>query len=249
MFKNLFSFDGRIRRTEYGITLLIYLSINMAVNKMGDDIFFAILVATPILWFVWSQGAKRCHDIGKSGWWQIIPFYVLWLIFQEGNLESNKYGENPKRSQINNNKNSQIEQYNKKNTFIILATIGLVLLVVFSIYLNQKSSSASTLEEITKRKKIAEHEKVIEREKIIQESLPLTYYDNDISTGWETTVIISEQSFECQTISQTGEIVASGSGIVDGSSLIDSYGQNIGSFSESFVQIKLGAATIYCRRK
>jgi len=49
-----------------------------------------------LLWFLWAQGAKRCHDLGKNGWWQIIPFYVLLLVFQDGQPGLNKYGFNPK---------------------------------------------------------------------------------------------------------------------------------------------------------
>jgi uncharacterized membrane protein YhaH (DUF805 family) len=56
----------------------------------------ALLLFIPMLWFVWAQGAKRCHDLGRSGWWQLIPFYGLFLLFQDGDAGSNEYGENPK---------------------------------------------------------------------------------------------------------------------------------------------------------
>ena len=54
------------------------------------------LAIIPMLWFLWAQGAKRCHDMDKNGWFQIIPFYVLWMIFIEGDSFLNKYGDNPK---------------------------------------------------------------------------------------------------------------------------------------------------------
>jgi uncharacterized membrane protein YhaH (DUF805 family) len=55
-----------------------------------------LILMIPMLWFIWAQGATRCYDVGNSGWWQLIPFYGLWLLFQDGQPGSNNYGENPK---------------------------------------------------------------------------------------------------------------------------------------------------------
>ena len=100
MFSNSFSFEGRIRRTEYGISMIIYLIIFTIVNLIIEsnvEASIIILVYIPLLWFLWAQGAKRCHDMGNSGWYQIIPFYVLWMIFADGEKGIiNKYGRNPK---------------------------------------------------------------------------------------------------------------------------------------------------------
>ena len=49
-----------------------------------------------ILWVAFAAGAKRCHDLGKSGWWQLIPFYFIVLMFKDGQSGDNKYGANPK---------------------------------------------------------------------------------------------------------------------------------------------------------
>jgi hypothetical protein len=75
------------------------------------------------------------------------------------------------------------------------------------------------------------------------------YYDLDQSTGWETTITISGDSFYGKTITPTGEVIASGSGKVDGNNLIDTYGQNIGSVNNSSLSIKFGTATISCQRR
>lgn len=97
MLKNPFSFDGRIRRTEYGVTFIIYLVlyfINLVLLETYPAAGLVMLI--PMLWFFWAQGAKRCHDLTKSGWWQIIPFFFLWLLFQDSDSGRNEYGPNPK---------------------------------------------------------------------------------------------------------------------------------------------------------
>jgi len=99
IFRNPFSFEGRIRRTEYGISLIIYLIPVTILNiyvESEPDAGFAFLLYIPLLWFLWAQGAKRCHDRGNSGWFQIIPFYIFWLIFAEGDPLDNEYGQRPK---------------------------------------------------------------------------------------------------------------------------------------------------------
>lgn len=98
MFSSSFSFDGRIRRTEYGISLIIYAIVVTFVNAIleSGELPIIWLAYIPMFWFIYAQGAKRCHDVGNNGWWQIIPFYHFWLLFQDGKPGINEYGHNPK---------------------------------------------------------------------------------------------------------------------------------------------------------
>ena len=85
MFEKPFSFEGRIRRTEYGLSILFYsiayVFISLFIESSGDEaLVFLLIFLIPALWFIWAQGAKRCHDIGNSGWYQLIPFYSLFMM-------------------------------------------------------------------------------------------------------------------------------------------------------------------------
>lgn len=106
MFKNIFSVKGRIRRTEYAFSMIICVVILMIVNWMGSGSSspassIALLAAIiPIVVFMVIQRIKRCHDLNQSGWFQLIPFYGLWLLFAEGTAGSNRFGDDPKMRMI-----------------------------------------------------------------------------------------------------------------------------------------------------
>ena len=102
MFSNPFSSTGRIRRLEFGISIIlfyVYLVIAQAVAYGIDPydpsgIYLVLMI--PALWFNLTQSAKRCHDRGNSGWYQFIPFYSLWMLFGDGDKYENDYGPSPK---------------------------------------------------------------------------------------------------------------------------------------------------------
>lgn len=103
MFSNPFGFKGRIRRTEYWLSYVIayiYFFLIVAVTDRiervsgGGGAF--LLFILPLYWFLIAQNTKRCHDRGNSGWFQIIPFYGLWMAFGESDRFVNDYGPNPK---------------------------------------------------------------------------------------------------------------------------------------------------------
>lgn len=104
MFKKAFSFNGRIRRTEYGLSYIMAVVVlgiigmmmeSFAPNDENGSMMLLILIV-PVYWFIFAQGAKRCHDLDKTGWFQIIPFYFFWMIFQDSQFGPNEYGDNPK---------------------------------------------------------------------------------------------------------------------------------------------------------
>ena len=92
MIKHVFSFQGRIGRSEYFcsyVATCLYSSLN---DNIDFDYFFIYLIGLVIFGvFIIAQAAKRCHDLGQSGWFQLIPFYVFWLIFKKGEQLGNQY--------------------------------------------------------------------------------------------------------------------------------------------------------------
>jgi len=98
MFKYPFSFSGRIRRLEFGLSYIIYFASFFLITLLTDLLQsqWCSILFIPVIWFLLAQGSKRCHDRGNSGFYLIIPFYVLWMLFGEGDFGENEYGLNPK---------------------------------------------------------------------------------------------------------------------------------------------------------
>lgn len=103
MFKNPFSFNGRIRRLEFGLSQILYLVIYLPMYYITFLAYPSAVTMVPFVllfiflyWFIIAQGAKRCHDRGNSVWWQLIPFYGFWMLFAPGDIGDNEYGPNPK---------------------------------------------------------------------------------------------------------------------------------------------------------
>ena len=91
-----FSFSGRINRTEYIISIVGSVLIFLFSPVIEDDIVKAIIHIV-VDWFWFSQGARRLHDFGASGWYILIPV-VSWIfaVFPKGDKGKNEYGEEPK---------------------------------------------------------------------------------------------------------------------------------------------------------
>jgi uncharacterized membrane protein YhaH (DUF805 family) len=104
MFKNIFSGKGRITRKEFELSFVMYilyyvvLGIAMMFSPFVGMVILLFLPAA--IWFIYAQGAKRCHDIGRSGWHHLVPFSRLKLLDREGVAGENKYGADPRAAAI-----------------------------------------------------------------------------------------------------------------------------------------------------
>ena len=99
--KKYADFTGRSRRQEYWMFVLIYMIINIVLAVLGMDIISGI-VGLALLVPSISIGARRLHDTGRSGWWQLIYFVpliglIIMIIFlAQDSHDANEYGDNPK---------------------------------------------------------------------------------------------------------------------------------------------------------
>ena len=102
--RHYFSFDGRIGRMEYLLSCILSNAILVPLNIITRDnmttlwAIISLMACVLDCWFIWAQGAKRCHDMGQSGWFQLIPFYFLWMFIAKGEEHSNQYGEPASRN-------------------------------------------------------------------------------------------------------------------------------------------------------
>ena len=144
---SIFSFSGRAGRlalwlTSFGgiilLTLCFFCMEEISRNSGGqvDSIAVSVCVIVSYLFYFYlclTVGAKRCHDLGHSGWFQLIPFYVFVMLFSSGDDEGNEYGE----------KNDGISMESLKKLGII-AVIAIVILGIIGI--SQSSSKVNLLQ-------------------------------------------------------------------------------------------------------
>lgn len=121
VFDNYANFEGRARRSEFWWFHLASTLISIVLSLIGGLLFgdvlrigvdtgtglngndplsslYSVAVLVPTL----AVGARRLHDTGRSGWWQlliftcigVIPLIVFWAM--EGDRGPNQYGPDPK---------------------------------------------------------------------------------------------------------------------------------------------------------
>jgi uncharacterized membrane protein YhaH (DUF805 family) len=92
--KNYAKFDGRARRSEYWYYVLVNVIFIIALGLISDMLsnIYAFATLVPSI----AVAIRRMHDVGKSGWYLLIPIYNLVLACTAGETGPNQYGPDPK---------------------------------------------------------------------------------------------------------------------------------------------------------
>ena len=104
-------FRGRARRTEYWMFTLVSVLVSVVlafVDAVLDlevggfgllGLFYGLAVLLPSL----AVGARRLHDTGRSGWWQLIQIvpvigFIVLVVFlaTDGHQGANTHGPDPR---------------------------------------------------------------------------------------------------------------------------------------------------------
>jgi uncharacterized membrane protein YhaH (DUF805 family) len=104
--KKYATFSGRARRQEFWMFALINFVIAVILSALDMALGIGLLsglYALGVLIPSIAVGARRLHDTGRTGWWQLIaliPFIgvIVLIIFfvMDSNPGDNQYGPNPK---------------------------------------------------------------------------------------------------------------------------------------------------------
>jgi len=98
-------FEGRARRSEYWYFVLVNFLISLVLSLIdgalglmtfGISTVYSLAVLVPTI----AVAVRRMHDVGKSGWFVLIPIYNFILAVTEGESGSNEYGADPKNPEL-----------------------------------------------------------------------------------------------------------------------------------------------------
>jgi len=103
--QNYANFNGRARRSEYWYFFLFNTLISLVlgfIDGLLDTTIIGSLYSLAVLIPTIAVGVRRMHDVGKSGWFLLIPIYNIILAVTDGEKGENSYGPDPKEEQSAN---------------------------------------------------------------------------------------------------------------------------------------------------
>ncbi len=106
--KKYADFSGRATRQEYWMFVLFYLIFHIVlatIDRLVGTMFLVPIFSLALLIPNVSVGARRLHDTGRTGWWQLISLIpligviVLIVFLVQDSHDDNEYGAKEKLAQ------------------------------------------------------------------------------------------------------------------------------------------------------
>ncbi len=92
-FDNYAEFDGRQSRSAFWWWTLFVVLVSAALDTISDSLvsLWSIAMILPNI----AGAVRRMHDVDKSGWFILIPFYNFILACKKGTEGENRFGTSP----------------------------------------------------------------------------------------------------------------------------------------------------------
>lgn len=95
-FKKYATFTGRASKSEYWYFYLFYIIAyvaGMILDSSAGSQVIQFLFIAPLWMPQIAVGVRRMHDVGRSGWFLLIPIYNIVLLCSASEPGTNKYGD------------------------------------------------------------------------------------------------------------------------------------------------------------
>ncbi|KOS07267.1 cytochrome [Flavobacterium akiainvivens] len=96
---NYANFEGRASRPEYWYFFLANFLVGFILGFIGAIVpivmYVSYLYSLAVLVPSIAAAVRRIHDVGKSGWYVLIPIYNIVLLATEGQNGPNEFGPDP----------------------------------------------------------------------------------------------------------------------------------------------------------
>lgn len=98
-------FSGRSSRREYWSFILIsqimyflivFIESLLGINPEDNESVFGNIYQLAVFIPTIAVGVRRMHDVGKRGWYILIPIYNFLLTIRQGTSGYNKHGSDPR---------------------------------------------------------------------------------------------------------------------------------------------------------
>lgn len=129
------------------------------------EFFHYSILPLVLMLFIVIQGVKRMHDINRSGKYFLIPFYNIFLVFQQGTKGNNDFGLDPNPEvvkyydELKKKKNHHIKgnikvktpkpsfiNYQFFNDYFEVLALGVALIVILAFIISYEGSENKYLE-------------------------------------------------------------------------------------------------------